>query len=235
MLCCSCLTYAETDSTISKAPEIKAVASLDNGNAQTNSQISAEELNRHYADILEKTNEQLSLWWNPLGAFIGALGVLFAVGAIVAGIIIYRQGADYKKSLKEFEATYRVILDKVIQEKIAQLETFKSTIDVSIKEQQKQLETATADHRSQIESAIQNLERVKDNVIQSLQRPAVLPGFLAPTGTFFPSPSGFPPMMEKFHRCSKCGFEFKVGRPLYSQSISGAPVTCPNCGNIDVI
>ncbi len=240
MVCCTWLAYAETDSTTTNVPGIKIVVSSNNGATQTNSQASTEELYRHYAEILEKTNAQLSLWWNPLGVFVGALGVLFALGAIVAGIIIYRQGSDYKKSLSEFENTYRVILDKVIQEKTAQLEAFMTTIDASIKEQQKQLQTAKTEQKEQIESAIQNLERVKKGVTEQIQRPSVRAEFLVPSGSFVPGISGLLPISERSHQCSKCGFGFKMASNPYSEyysSITGSrrTVTCPKCGNIDSI
>ena len=39
----------------------------------------------NYLQILEKTNAQLSLWWNPYGVLIAAVGILIAVLAI-AGV-----------------------------------------------------------------------------------------------------------------------------------------------------
>src|SRR5216683_5279708 len=44
-----------------------------------------------YVRLLERTNQQLSLWWNPYGIMVAALGALFAVLAIVAAFIIFRQ------------------------------------------------------------------------------------------------------------------------------------------------
>jgi hypothetical protein len=152
---------------------------------------------------------------------------------IVAAVIIFRQSADYKKSLKEFEKTYRAILDRAIQEKITQLETFKATMDASIKDQQKQLQTASAEHKAQFESAIRNLENLKSDVTEKLQRPATLPEFLAPTGTSFSPLAGFSPGVEKFQLCSRGKFGFKVFNPIYSSSAPTA--MCPNCGNVDVV
>src|SRR5437879_3003819 len=49
-----------------------------------------------YMRLLERTNAQLSLWWSPYGLMVGALGALFAVLAIVAAIVIFRQSSEYR-------------------------------------------------------------------------------------------------------------------------------------------
>ena len=214
---------------------------------QTIPRTSSDELNRRYVEILEKTNQQLSLWWNPMSVFIGALGVLFTMGAIVVAVIIYRQGSEYKQSLAQFTKTYSAIIDRAIQEKVTQLETFRTTIDSSIKElkEQKQSQTTTEDNKKQIADAIANLERAKKNVVEQLQRPAVSPEFIWPTGSVFASPSGVFSNEEKYHRCSKCGFGFKMASSPFdelhaisrygSQYGGQKSVACPSCGNIDLL
>lgn len=72
---------------------------------------------QQYLDILEKTNQQLSLWWNPYGLMIGALGVLFAVLAIFAAILIFLQGREFRSLLNRTVGEYRQILDAFITEK----------------------------------------------------------------------------------------------------------------------
>lgn len=57
---------------------------------------------QHYIDILEKTNSQLSLWWNPYGVFIGALGVLFAIAAIIGSLIVVNIIRTYRRELALF-------------------------------------------------------------------------------------------------------------------------------------
>lgn len=57
--------------------------------------------NQAYIDILEKTNQQLSLWANPYSLMILILTVLIAFLAIVLSFIIWKQGQDYKKALAE--------------------------------------------------------------------------------------------------------------------------------------
>ena len=156
---------------------------------------------QHYLDILEKTNQQLSLWWNPYGVMIGALGVLFAIAAIVAGFIIHRQGEEFKKTLEEkvsefrktLETTvgeYRKIIDSYILEKNAQMEEKSAQIQNELNEVQKQLETASGEERKRLEKRIERLE-----THQATLKPRAVP--ILPPGLSIPSsPSGasFDPM-----------------------------------------
>ncbi len=54
-----------------------------------------------YIELLEKVNQQISYTWIPAMVVIASLTLLFAVGAIVVGIVIYRQGRDYKNKLEK--------------------------------------------------------------------------------------------------------------------------------------
>ena len=47
---------------------------------------------QNYINILEKTNQQLNLWYNPYGIAIAILAIFFAILALAAAFIIYRQG-----------------------------------------------------------------------------------------------------------------------------------------------
>ena len=73
----------------------------------------------HYVAILEKTNQQLSLWWNPYGIFVGALGALFTAGAVVAAYLIFRQSREYRATIDAAIADYRVVLDALLAERLA--------------------------------------------------------------------------------------------------------------------
>ena len=65
--------------------------------------MSIESINtQNYIDILEKTNTQLSLWYNPYGLMIGILSILIAVLAILFAFILWRQGKDYKDAFNTF-------------------------------------------------------------------------------------------------------------------------------------
>src|SRR3989344_6410902 len=55
-----------------------------------------------YLEILEKTNQQLSLWYNPYGLMVAALTGLVALLAIVFAFVLWRQGKDYSDARKKF-------------------------------------------------------------------------------------------------------------------------------------
>ena len=68
-----------------------------------------------YISLLEKTNQQLSLWTNPYGILVGALAILFTVLTIVAVFIILRQGKEYKDYYQKTVSEYRNVLKAEIQ------------------------------------------------------------------------------------------------------------------------
>lgn len=81
------------------------------------------ELVRHYTDILEKTNSQLSLWSNPYGIFFAGLGIFVTLFTIVAAIIHFKQTNDYKNQVNTTIDRYRSIIDSFIQQKDKALDT----------------------------------------------------------------------------------------------------------------
>ncbi len=56
----------------------------------------------NYASIVEKTNQQLSLWTNPYGLMIGFLTILIAVIAIVVSVYLWKNSSDQKKRVDDF-------------------------------------------------------------------------------------------------------------------------------------
>ncbi|WP_057935841.1 hypothetical protein [Algoriphagus resistens] len=57
--------------------------------------------NEAYIKLLERSNDQLSLVGNPLAWMIGALGILFTVGAIVTAYLLWRQSKEFKEDQKK--------------------------------------------------------------------------------------------------------------------------------------
>lgn len=119
---------------------------------------------QNYQQILEKTNSQLSLWWNPYGVFIAMLGVLFTVLAIVAAFVIYRQSKEYRDLIKNSLEEHKIALDKLINEKNNQLKIYDASLDKSIKEYTEQLKTVSKDSKEQIEKFITKLEEQKEYI-----------------------------------------------------------------------
>lgn len=120
--------------------------------------------NSEYTQILEKTNAQLSLWWNPYGVFIAALGILFAILAILAAYLIYRQSKDYKDLLKTSIDEHRAALEKLIGEKNNQFKLLESSLDKTILEYNQKLNSVTDENKAQITEFIRQLENQKEYI-----------------------------------------------------------------------
>jgi len=128
-----------------------------------------------YLEILEKTNQQLSLWYNPYGLMIAILTLLIAVLAIFFSYILWKQGKEYKDA-------FSVFLDE--QKKVLSVETklhVKSVLDEEIKELSDKLsekqETLTVEARQKIEGEIQTFKNAQRNI-----------GIFQPTISVTPNP-----------------------------------------------
>ena len=189
---------------------------------------------QEYISTLENTNQQLSLWFNPYGILIGSLAVLFALLAIVATVLIYRQSKDYKEKLDTFVKGYQDIFDKLIKEWQAR----RDGIDKQIQDYQTQLAKTTGQQKKTIEDAIEKLKAQKDSVSSQIATTVAA----MPSSGAIASLLGYP--TKQHHKCSQCGWGFMVDPPYQSsygtsyQGLTGltmtsATVTCPKCGNVD--
>lgn len=109
---------------------------------------------QNYIEILEKTNAQLSLWYNPYGLMIGILTLLVAVLAIYFAYILYRQGRDYQDFLEK-------------QKNILGEETrghAKKVLDEYIQSRNKELEGSTGEVKEKIEKELENLKKARESL-----------------------------------------------------------------------
>jgi len=127
-------------------------------------QIPDENVLKHYHEILEKTNSQLSLWWNPFGVFVAMLGVLFTILTIVAAFVIYRQSKEHKELIQKSLEEHQVALDKLIIEKNNQLKIYDANLDKSINEYREKLNNESNENKEKIEEFIKKLEEQKEFV-----------------------------------------------------------------------
>ncbi|MDD4351834.1 MAG: hypothetical protein PHU71_02535 [Candidatus Gracilibacteria bacterium] len=194
-----------------------------------------------YLDILEKTNEQLNFFHNPLALFVGALGVLFTIAAILTAIVIFRQEKLYQKRLgetsKEFENKLDKLLDvqnKVLKKNAKNLKDITEKHDTLLSEYKKKLETASQAGKKEIQEVIDKLEREKLS-LQSVGFQANSPYVPNYTPLTIGATSLFG---DKYHTCSKCGFYFKADRSNIA-SLSFKPgcysINCPNCDSLEYV
>src|SRR5712692_10296532 len=140
-----------------------------------------------YIRLLERTNQQLSLWWNPYAVMVATLGALFAVLAIVAAVIIFRQGREYRSLITRSIAEYQGILNAFIEEKNREIEVMGTRVTKDLERATTELKTATGAQKARIETEIANLKKVKESLKPYEQPKFVTPGLEWSTATVFPS------------------------------------------------
>jgi len=187
----------------------------------------------NYSEILEKTNQQLNLWTNPFSLMIGALGVLFTILTLVAAVITYRQNKDYKNKINKDREAYkeeiRLYFENqadIINERNEQVKEMGTQLNNLLNQYKKQLNKASSTQKKEIEKAIKNLEKEK-----------VLLG--TKTGPFTVYPQYSNSLASNFmqnevmHKCSICGYGYRVKKDIASVGYGLAMTSCPKCGNTD--
>jgi heme/copper-type cytochrome/quinol oxidase subunit 1 len=197
-----------------------------------------------YIGILEKVNQQLSLRWNPYNTILTILTALFAIFTVVFGLVIYVQSRAYKRRLAEDKKEYEKKIDKflkrqerhvkkLIDERNAKVKKIEGTLSKIISEYEKKLAVLSKAPKKQkhkiekIEKAIEELKTEKELLKSQVGPIAVTPDYNHLSALSMWGQSSL-------HRCSKCGFGFKINR-LTSPEVIGGTITCPKCGNIDQI
>ena len=171
---------------------------------------------QQYLDILEKTNQQLSLWWNPYGLMIAALGVLFAVLGILAAMVIFFQGREFRSLLSKTVAEYRQVLDAFIADKNAQVELMRQQLSDQLHEAKEAFNTAKGEDQTRIAALIEKLEKLKE-VLTPQPPPAhdiAFANFLRSQSTMPCTNCGKPVVLSsrafgassQFGICLHCGF-----------------------------
>lgn len=107
-----------------------------------------------YLEILAKTNQQLGLWTNPYGLLVGALAVLVAVFAIVAAVVVWRQGSDYRRLIEGQIKDQWEVLNSLVHERLEAIQV----------ELNSELERATGENKERIEEKLREIERQKQTL-----------------------------------------------------------------------
>lgn len=120
---------------------------------------------QEYITLLEKTNLQLSLWYNPYGIMVGILTLLVAVLAIYFAYILWRQGRDYRDFLEEQKMFIRE--DAKSNAKVV--------LDEYIQRTDEKLQTATGEARVKIETELANLKEARESLNLRISHPITKP------------------------------------------------------------
>ncbi|MGZ3867083.1 MAG: hypothetical protein ACXVNM_12295 [Bacteroidia bacterium] len=188
-----------------------------------------------YQEILEKTNSQLSLWWNPYGVLITVLGVLFGILTIIAAVVIYRQSKEYKELINDSLTKHETVLSQLITERNQQLKNIETSLNNTITDYKEKLKTATEENKKEINKMIKTLEEQKESIDTQIQSNVVVPQPMDNWNTFYIGSK------NKLHKCSQCGHGYIVQDDPYGMNTNRLrlavtdkeTITCPKCGNIE--
>lgn len=206
-------------------------------------------MQEQYSSILEKTNQQLSLFWNPYNTILTILTALFTIFTIIFGLIIYFQSKEYRKKIAQDKKDYKQKIDefleqqqqyakKLIDERNIKFKQIETNLNNTISEYEKKLKTLLETPKEQkykieeIEKSIEKLKTEKELLKSQIEPISVMPDY------------NYPGILTlgkiNFHKCSHCGFGFKV-RDYSPNTMTTIPIlgattiTCPKCGNVDQI
>lgn len=194
----------------------------------------------NYISILEKTNQQLSLWSNPYGLMVGILTLLIAVIAIAVSYALWRYSKEQRDKINHFFAEQ----EKVIKEKNENVKKVENKLNDLIREYEKQLKDTTK-NKKEIQKNIDELkkERARIGVYMGPVIATGMPGTISTISQPL-TPLAFSgySSIEKSIICIRCGknFSYYDGNGIFKNSdILYAPygttlkdenVYCPSCG-----
>ena len=121
---------------------------------------------QQYITLLEKTNQQLSLWSNPYGVLITILSTLFTVLTVVAAVIIWRQSREQKEAFREALTNYENGLQENLKKIGSEAESkIQSFIDIKTTE----INNLSGDTKKQAKKILDDLKKEKDSISSRVQ------------------------------------------------------------------
>lgn len=120
-----------------------------------------------YIDLLEKTNQQLSLWFNPYAIMVAVLTGLIAILAIGGTFLVYWVSKDYRDKARKERTRHRGELQAKQDEFFAtltsmthdKLRLFDEQTLEKISAYEKEMKTATIDRANDIQVLIKRLKQ----------------------------------------------------------------------------
>jgi hypothetical protein len=114
-----------------------------------------------YQQILEKTNQQLGLWYNPYSLSISILTLLVALLAIFFAYIMWRQGKEYRQAFEDFLQEQKKTADSAVARNIIEMKT---SIDEAITEAKSTAASLTGEALAAHKKQLAALEKVSKSV-----------------------------------------------------------------------
>jgi hypothetical protein len=199
---------------------------------------------QQYILLLEKTNQQLSLWTNPYALMVATLSILFTLLTVIAAIIIWRQSNEqklaFKAALQNYEENLHDNLKKIGGDAEQKIQLF-------IDQKTKDMETLSGDAKKQTKKLIDDLKKEKDSIGSRIQfssvntRPIQFGGSTSSVAGVFASGGGSGGIFSSVggnggylvgQYCPNCGIYNNASAPVGNHlGAAGAAKFCSNCGH----
>lgn len=214
-----------------------------------------------YIVMLERVNNQLALATNPWSLMVAGLGVLFTIGAIVAGWFLYRQGTEFREQRDKTLGDARSVVVAAVVEMKAQvaalIEQMRSEGDQlhlqltqRIDDVATRADRATGDVKKEAEKELKNLKDIRASVEKQQQRlqsaagsgsastqytaGSMKQGIPRPSTVFLNTPiMAGTDILGRSQKCNSCGKSFAL--PGLASTVyvgPGMAIECPYCGTV---
>lgn len=207
-------------------------------------QSASESWQSEYIELLERTNQQISYWYNPYNTMIMLLTALITIGAIVATVLLYRQSKDFREqrdslftqlkekqdqALKEYKQKHSVFWDELKEKNESIADELKKRAEAYEQEIEK-----TGSEAGQAKEDLKSLKSELDKSHEEwLKSKNFIEGAASASGSMVTVDSSLVYGSQAVHNCSKCGFGFLISiDPPFTITEKSYP-KCPKCGNID--
>ncbi|EKE06509.1 MAG: hypothetical protein ACD_18C00347G0034 [uncultured bacterium] len=200
----------------------------------------------NYADILEKTNQQLNLWTNPYGLMIGLLAIIIAIVAIVVSFLLWKNSSDQKKRSEEFfkkqeeniEAQMGIIKERsekeneLSKQREKRAKEYEDSFNKLIAEYKTKLRGVDKENKKEIERLEKNIDELNKNKLSLSSY--TIPEAMSDIGSLYGVYGLNDPIKSMI--CFGCGkgFQYKDQNNTATMITGGygtkKKVFCPHCG-----
>ncbi len=249
----SCTAYGQE---VPKAASPNAAQARTSVPTQSNSvqasQASGRASDSLYIALLEKVNSQLSLATNPWSLMVSGLGLLFTIGAIIAGWLLYRQGKDFREQrattlndaaqvVTGAVSEMRAAVESLMGDVRSQTDQLHADLTKRIEDATTRSDKATGDAKAAIDKERKGLQELKA-AVETRQKalahpptPATIVSSGVLTGIDWPGyMTVASSMFQKKQTCVSCRKEFNHPDSLSAFTVSNlfGSIECPYCHTV---
>lgn len=191
-----------------------------------------------YIDLLEKSNQQLSMWSNPYSFLVAVLSVLFTVLTVAAAVLLYRQSEEYKSRYTNLFVSSEKKINELREELVSTYNTMIKNLkneSETITERLESIKKEIEEHGPKDKGYSEKLDELESELKEVKGKAANLQIGHPNIVTAEPFFSIYP---IKIHSCSKCNHQFSYQNSsggMFVGLVGNQTVKCPKCGNIDII